>query len=203
MEATTTQLVLFNDVPACEAGQAVGMKTGLIDSQFHLGINTPPEPRLTLYKTVACAPVSVEPFSTYESLSANEMTTGVECGTWFYNFGPNISTSNYTFRYNTAAQALGFGYTIVSYESQAGHDSDSTWIPIQALQTSNADVSIFFVLINSVHFMEPCDDPVFTAHTPLDDISLAADRRVSVMSCIEQNQICNSVNERYSLLHGR
>ena len=195
----------FNDVSACEAGQAVRMETGLIDSQLHLGINTPPEHRLILYKNVTCAPVAVGPFSTYESLSANETATGVEYGIWQYNFGPKIGspTSSYTFRYNTAAQTFGFGYTIVSHENQAGQGDDNTWLPVRALQAKDADVSIFFILMNSVHFIEPCNDPVFAAHTPFDDITFAADRPVSVISCIEQNQICNSVNDRCSPLHGR
>ena len=195
----------FNDVSACGAGQAISMETGLIDSQVHLGINTPPEHRLTLYKNASCAPVSVEPFATYQSLSANDTPTDIEYGIWTYNFGPDwgSSTTNYTFRYNTNAQAFGFGYTVVAHENQAGQSGDSTWMPVQALQAKNADVSIFFILMNSVHFMEACDDPVFAAHTPFDEITFAADRPVSVISCIEQNQICNPVNERCSPLHGR
>ena len=199
----------FSDTSLCADGLAISMKAGPIDSHAHLGINAPPEHRLTLFKNATCAPITVEPFSTYESFSANDTTEDVEYGRWTYNFGPQVggNQNNYTFRYNTAAQVFGFGYTVVSYENQAGQaEDDVTWIPVSALQERNADVSIYFILMNSVNFLEPCEDPVFAAHVPFDavpTISYRADRPVSVMSCIEQNRICNPVNERCSPLHGR
>jgi hypothetical protein len=194
----------FSDLSTCAGGQAIRMITGPIDSHAHLGINTPPEHRITLSRNASCAPMPVESFATYESLSGNDSTADTEYGRWSYDFGVVVSAStNYTFRYNTAAQSFGFGYTVIAYENQAGQAENNTWFPVPALQAQNADISIYFILFNSVHFLEPNDDPVFTVSTRADENTYSADRPVSVISCVEQHQVCNPVNGRCSPFHGR
>jgi len=52
----------FGDIP-CAATQALNLDSGLVDSQIHLGINTPPADRLAYRKQMTCSPLDVDKFT--------------------------------------------------------------------------------------------------------------------------------------------
>lgn len=69
------------------------------------------------------------------------------------------------------------------------------WVPIQSLNRSDADVTIFFLSFNNIQFVGANDDPIFSAH--IDSISALGvpvkkpDQNVSALACAEQHQFCN------------
>lgn len=71
----------------------------------------------------------------------------------------------------------------------------SPWVPIQSLNRTDADVTIFFISFNNIEFVGANDDPVFSAHinstSTLGIPVKKPDQNVSALACAEQNQFCN------------
>jgi hypothetical protein len=69
------------------------------------------------------------------------------------------------------------------------------WVPIQSLNRTDADVTIFFLSFNNVEFVGANDDPIFSAHiTSTSTLGVPVkkpDRNVSALACAEQHQFCN------------
>lgn len=91
------------------------MDTGPINSHSDLGINAPPNERITYRKNTTCSPVHGSPFA--QVVNSNETD---EADLWpadtvlqRYFFGPvNGSNETWTFEYNTWAPLDGIGYQI-------------------------------------------------------------------------------------------
>lgn len=74
------------------------------------------------------------------------------------------------------------------------------WVPIPALQRTDADVHIIHIEFNGVQYESPNDDPIFYAnresslnHTGRDGITrhyYVSNYYVGVIACMEQHQIC-------------
>ncbi|KKY19192.1 hypothetical protein UCRPC4_g04566 [Phaeomoniella chlamydospora] len=74
-----------------------------------------------------------------------------------------------------------------------------TWLPIDEFNRTDADVTLDFLVSNSVYYDEPNDDPIFGAHQIIynytyDNGEVAhiyiSDYYVSVIGCVEQYQVC-------------
>ena len=180
---------------------AFHMDTGLIDSHFTLGINAPSHERVQYRKVTTCAPLHVSKFTTV--LTGNETNQVLpQDYLWELQYG-NVSTNtaavttNYTFSYNPNARLDNFGYSLGSVEAMA--QWDGAWVPISALNRTDADVSMVMITPNSMRFDTRNNDPVFGAH----DMSSYLDFQgqnytwysprywVSIIACAEQYQVCN------------
>jgi hypothetical protein len=77
-------------------------------------------------------------------------------------------------------------------------DGNRVWQPVAALDVPNADISIHFLAPNSVSYVDPVHDLWFSA-TQFSNgsgigvtlLTYQPDRKVSVMACTDQYQICN------------
>lgn len=61
-------------------------------------------------------------------------------------------------------------FTLTSWRAlvnEAQSPSSSTWEPIPALQSSNADITLFGLEMNMAAFTGPVHDPLFEATNPL------------------------------------
>jgi hypothetical protein len=83
-------------------------------------------------------------------------------------------------------------------------DGDQAWLPVPALNVSNADISAHFLAQNSVQYLAPVLDPWLSANQLYNDskpglelILYGPDAFVSVMVCMDQYQICNPGSSPY------
>jgi hypothetical protein len=98
---------------------AYKMDTGKLDSNFHLGINTRPEDRITYQRITTCAPLNTDGLTTIEQISnpgnAGTLIETVHLGPnsdpSSSNLGPN-SDVNATYVYNNNSAAYVHGYTL-------------------------------------------------------------------------------------------
>lgn len=78
----------------------------------------------------------------------------------------------------------------MAYWSDASYQND--FDPIPALNRSDGDGTLFFLSSNALQFPQPCDDPVFAAHTPDPGVSFSnetfflGDNPAGVFGCLEQ-----------------
>jgi hypothetical protein len=85
------------------------------------------------------------------------------------------------------------------FYSRVGVGGLGAWIPISALNRTDADVSLYFFSANDVSYSYPNSDPIFGANQNftvevegVDVVTYAADLLVSTLGCIDQYQVCNS-----------
>jgi hypothetical protein len=80
------------------------------------------------------------------------------------------------------------------------------WLPISDFNTTDADVSVYFLSQFKIQYMSPVSDPWFSANrrellengTPV----YLADLPVSVLGCVEQFRMCNPVKGTCTQLSG-
>lgn len=122
-----------------------------------------------------------------------------------YYYGELLNTTNITYRYNDHASFDQFPYSLSAVQANAGPISHEggAFIPVPAINATNADVSLLFIAPNSVRYQTACQDPVFSATDLVEDVSLGLqvryfnpDRYVSVVGCTEQFRICNPTNNK-------
>ena len=78
------------------------------------------------------------------------------------------------------------------------------WYPVDALNRTDADVSLFLLAPNSVRYEAPVTDPFYAATTlinlPNDDATnftyYTSDQNVNALACIDQHQYCNPTNKQ-------
>lgn len=175
--------------------------TAKVDSLFDLGINTPRGNRVEFQRTSTCAPLSQDGFTqTFDGGDAY----GREGDTIYqYNYGPtyltgtDVVSQNYTYQYNDHTFWDSVGYRL-SMDTHTAGPSTGGWDPLPEINRTDADVTLIFLMQNSVSYSEPVDDPIFAAHTTLDLSMVVAgadyfstDNYVSTLGCVEQYQICN------------
>ena len=93
--------------------------------------------------------------------------------------------------------------------SNAGSDQNN-WIPIPALNRTDADISLFFLAPTSITYEAPVADPFFAASTPYnistgDGVNYTyytSNQEVYALACADQHQICNPTNGKCSPLSG-
>jgi hypothetical protein len=69
--------------------------------------------------------------------------------------------------------------------------NSSDFSPIPELNIPNGVTTLFFIKSHSITYLEPCDDPVFAAHTSFPSnkaqiITYYSDHLVGVLGCFEQ-----------------
>jgi hypothetical protein len=201
----------FQDSEICVEGLAFKVTAGPIDSHIHLGINAPREQRIRYKRNSICAPIPTGGYAAIANttnLNATEIVYNEENLVQYY-YGPIQGLSSYTFNYQVLLSKSDVGYTITSQEAWPDKAQYGLWKPIESLERQDADVSIHFIAFNGVRFLQPCDDPVFSAHYPMDTTNASlptgyeADKVVSVLACAEQHQICNAVTGVCSPLLGK
>ena len=77
-------------------------------------------------------------------------------------------------------------------------ENGTNWNPVDFLKVNNSDVTLFFIEVRNVGYLQPVHDPVFWADTEVSyavsgemKVRYQADFPVSVMACTEQVQICD------------
>jgi hypothetical protein len=175
---------------------AFSVDTGLLDSRDDLGINTPDFGRVQFRKVNTCAPLRTKGFMTVMN------DTNFNSQILYYNFGSAsyvIDIYNYTFMYNTATFAGQVGYDLSVVMSDQ-NSSTNAWFPIPELNRTDADVTLMFVMSNSIYYDVPNTDPIFSATLVEDTLVVTSDQNVTiytsnswvtVLGCVEQYQFCN------------
>ncbi|KAI0416096.1 hypothetical protein F5X98DRAFT_388372 [Xylaria grammica] len=169
-------------------GPAMRLDTGLMNSNSLLGINSPAIDQIGVRKVTTCAPILQKGYAE-PGLSSVTGNPGVS-----YNYGPTPGL-NATCLYEEANNT--FSYTVLSAAYYGGvWASESSWLPIPELNSTQGDGTIFFISSNSLLFVEPCDDPVFSAHIPQQLVNdnttmYVGDNPAGVLSCLEQYQVCS------------
>ncbi|KAK4160457.1 hypothetical protein QBC43DRAFT_359640 [Cladorrhinum sp. PSN259] len=145
--------------------------TGLIDSHTHLGINTPPNSRFQLRRTMHCAPLKTEGYRSPFMSANNRLFIN-----YLYGAAQNASHLS-TFQYpdptdvlkyykagNTTANHLSGRYKLsasaalpVNGSFNPPYIASSFW-PIPELQRTDADIFVFFLSANTVFFTQPTTD---------------------------------------------
>lgn len=177
-----------------------------IDSHHDLGINAPPAGRILLEKTTTCAPLHTKGFAEIVNASSDPDGFGRDSDIILkYYYGELLGVTNITYWYNDHASFDQSPYSLSAVQANAGpidHDQGG-YIPVPAMNVSNADISLLFIAPNSVRYQEPCYDPVFSATDLVDNVTSGIhvhyynpDRYVSVVGCAEQYRICNPTNNK-------
>ncbi|GFF93092.1 hypothetical protein IFM47457_10892 [Aspergillus lentulus] len=203
---------------------AFAMDTGLLDTREHLGINAPDDDRLFFRKSVSCAPLTRAGYITVHN-DTNPLPNFPYSDYLVaaYHYGPAFDgngTQNYTYYYDAITVRAQVGYKVhylLSALWATAGAPQTLWKPREELNRTDADVSIFFLNANSVMYEYPTDDPIFSAHvsalsqliTMGENTSIAefdnwyaADTLTTMLSCIDQFQICNARTEVCSDLQG-
>lgn len=177
-----------------------------MDSHLDLGINAPPSSRLQLEKTTTCAPLHTKGFVEAVNASADPDGFGRDSDIIMkFYYGELLNTTNITYWYNDHASFDQSPYSLSAVLANAGplDHSPGAFLPVPAINASNADVSLLFIASNSVRYQEACQDPVFSATDLVEDESLGMqvryfnpDRYVNVVGCTEQYRICNPTNNK-------
>jgi len=182
------------------------MTTGMLDSHLDLGINSRKEHRMLVEKSTTCAPLHEKGYATYVNATDENNLGWVGDTVAVYNYGVTINydgtITNNTYYYDTRLSALQYGYSLSAYQALAGQgQTGGVLVPIPALNTTNADLSLLFIAANSIAYQQPVDDPVFAAHIHFNDTLAGtyvdfydADAYVSVVGCSEQYRACNPIN---------
>lgn len=170
------------------------MTSKKIDSHYDLGVNAPKSHRVLFQKRTTCAPIRTADFVEVKNSSNSPYARADDIVAEYY-YGPIYGSTNETYWYNDHALYDQNGYTLHSFLSTAGSPiSNGAFVPVSAINTTDADLSLVFVAANSVWYSEPCEDAVFSAHDPLavgDRVVYRPDFWVVPLGCAEQYRICN------------
>ncbi|KAI9812584.1 MAG: hypothetical protein M1827_004573 [Pycnora praestabilis] len=203
------------------ANGAIALDTGILDSDKDLGINAPPEDRVTYRRRMTCTPLITEGFtSDWEDANYNSSgrpdngTTGfdIPAGVKYFYYGPQVDyfeDNNYTSwisNFSVAGLVLlpeGQAYSMDNQVAFAGAYmsagvDESTFNPIPQLNRTDGDVNLVFLSSNAL-YTQPVDDPIFYAQQKTNDSQgdgvfyYVADLQepTTVLACVEQHQVCN------------
>lgn len=194
---------------------AFSMTTGMIDSHLDLGINAPEENRIQVEKSTTCAPIRAKDYFQFVNSTGEDGLGRIGDEVILYNFGPMLAEQgnyfNWTYFYNTHASIDQTSYSLSAYSAIASSDQSipGSYIPVPALQTAHADLSLLFISSNSLGYQTIIDDPVFGAHTLIEGTVkggkasfYSADLYVAVIGCSEQFRACNPLNNVCTPLQG-
>lgn len=168
------------------------MTSKKIDSHLDLGINAPPPMRVQVQKKTTCAPVRTAPFVEMKNASNSLYGRGSDIVAEYF-YGPILNASNETYWYNDHARYDQNGYTLFSVFSNAGVTPQAgAYVPVPAMNTTDADLSLVFIAANSVWYREPCDDPILGAHQLREGSKVYnSDYWVTPLGCTEQYRVCS------------
>ncbi|KAK1565868.1 uncharacterized protein LY79DRAFT_530089 [Colletotrichum navitas] len=177
--------------------RSFGMKTELIDSHKHLGINQPQHNRVYYQRETECSPlITQRGFSRFVNGSETQ-EFGWDDNVLIKYFYGNVNSDNYTYIYNTYGESMKTGYSTWSIHALASNNG-TIWQPAEALFLDHRDVTLLLIAPNSVIHIEQNDDPVFGASIPVElgdgDTVYRPDRYVSPIGCADRHRICNPNN---------
>ncbi|RAR06174.1 cytochrome p450 protein [Stemphylium lycopersici] len=183
---------------------ALRLDSGLLNSNYDLGINSPPSSRF-LYRTVSeCAPILSEPYMRRND-STSPKTVQLLYGDDSSQCGESSDgcTMIIGIGRETGSRAARNEYTVSSSTRWHVNYEDltevNTWEPISALNVPNGDVSVFYLEMNDVMYATPVADPWFAANngpfnasTPEGIMQLYyGDQPIQALACVQQYQFCN------------
>lgn len=180
----------------CINGDTAAFKltTNALNSHHQLGINAPAKHRVEIHKEAVCAPV--RQLRAPLNGSIGETDVGTEGHLFIRYYYGDVGPNNYTFQYDTQSMYARIPYTVNTVNSYAPHNAGSDgWSPIEDLSVDNADLGLIFIAPNSIRYVNPVDDPVFSAHyeIPLSGggTYFEADEYNAVIGCTDTYRICD------------
>ncbi|KAK7408105.1 hypothetical protein QQX98_009760 [Neonectria punicea] len=176
------------DSPAFE------MKTTLLDSHEHFGMNSPKQGRFAIRATTTCSPLNVRAWSSVERgpIFGEKMTR--------VYFGPT-SSDNYTFYVSSYQVIAGKDYRLGTHIPDG--TEPFTFTPIKQLRRDDADVSVVFLnnnLIPVAGIDGPCRDPFFSA-TEYETGTRGwylPDEPITAIGCVDQYEFHNPLTNAWS-----
>ncbi|OTA99476.1 hypothetical protein M426DRAFT_255537 [Hypoxylon sp. CI-4A] len=195
------------------------LDTGLIDSLYDLGMNTPPEDRLLFRKVLQCAPLITEGYKKDYIYSDDRSYTRYYYGEPLWFLRPiSFIPANVTYEYptdisnRTDITDLNYAYpdytleiiTAYSTNGTVLNDSSSMFNPMPQLRRNDADVFVLFLSTNTVRFSGthiPTDpwyypnqteinDPSFNWSDPYLIPAVISFEPASPLACAYQEQYC-------------
>ncbi|KAK1990167.1 hypothetical protein LX36DRAFT_664486 [Colletotrichum falcatum] len=181
----------------CTGAGSLAMKTELIDSHAHLGINQPRRNRVYYQRETECSPlVTQRGFSRFVNGSETR-EFGWDDNVLIKYFYGGVGSNDYTYVYNTYGESTKTGYTTWSIHALAGSNG-TIWRPAEALLPDHRDVTLMLIAPNSVVHLARNDDPVFGASIPIElgdgDVAYRPNRYVSPVACADRHRVCNPNN---------
>ncbi|KAK3112877.1 hypothetical protein LTR53_010377 [Teratosphaeriaceae sp. CCFEE 6253] len=171
---------------------AYSMDTGHMDSHDALGINTAPAERISYRKRTICAPLHSRDREALREIETPNGTTQVDV----LSFGSTASgLLDYTYQYAVESLRDGFAYALNTFIASPGQLG--VWQPIQEVDRTDADVSIFFLNQNSIRYDAPVYDPLFLTENQTNAYDpemsyIVGYYYTSTLGCVDQHQYCIS-----------
>ena len=172
--------------------------TALLNTHDDLGINAPPEDRLTFQKEIICSPLTQIGFTSNETRFGSQANQSLI----HYNYGAPSRAANATsvYDYNTASRYDDVPFVVFAASHNATQISTPPdWQPASAVSRSDADVTIVFVSSNTITYRNRVTDPFFAATYWIPIVvkterihAYLSDDLTSVMGCTEQYQVCTT-----------
>ncbi|KAI0532012.1 hypothetical protein GGR58DRAFT_491760 [Xylaria digitata] len=190
------------------------LDTGLLDSNDHFGLNTPPHQRIQWRHVLHCAPLETAGY-TSEVTIANDSYTLYHYG----GFGSPDDYHEYTYRASSLDVMYGQENKHVTYTTQLVESLradvkngttflvGSNFMPISSLFRQDADTHLTFLSGNGVLYLEPTTDDWYRlAKIPTDMLWVEANQETTIpvylplepaspMGCADQYQFCNTAIE--------
>ncbi|KAI0407766.1 hypothetical protein F4802DRAFT_594707 [Xylaria palmicola] len=192
------------------------LDTGYINSHEHFGLNTPMGNRVLYRKTLQCAPLITEGYTTTKQSSAGNYTS------YHHGFLVTGSLSNqslldglymiedvkHQYRLGSIFEDDSYpkpssDYQVEAFESQIFNGSlvgNSEYFPSAKLRRDDGDSYIVFLSGNGVFFIQPSPDAWYRASTLAGTLDSAVtdseaeyftfDEPASPLGCVQQIQIC-------------
>ncbi|KUJ10441.1 uncharacterized protein LY89DRAFT_723648 [Mollisia scopiformis] len=216
--STTNQPCPFGDMCLGPANGSLYMDTGYVDSRDDLGINGKDEDRIQWRRNATCVPIKTDGFSTNGTSVVNYKDphyygrNNFNYTALFYGpmYGspsewgmddPALQNATYIYTNFYDIKIHSFSSSVAPYqvETQIVDETQSSFIPMPALSVPNATLDLAFATYFSC-YTEPSDDLWLGAHLNTTVSRLGSnetmevyvqDKVVSVLACLEQQQICN------------
>ncbi|KAK3358181.1 hypothetical protein B0T25DRAFT_177678 [Lasiosphaeria hispida] len=188
------------------SGPAVHIDSGLIDSSAHLGINSPPEQRVSLRKVATCCPFDMDKYQNgwerYQFPSDPNASEMLRNSSWKYY---RLSDSSAPYDQVSAPRDVLFwsgtsGYELSSVPQFDGNQNLVATSPLKAeLKAPHAD-HLVLLLGNLAKYTEAVTDPWFRASSQNDSRGYDSlyesagawypDSVLTGLDCTEQYQFC-------------
>ncbi|EKG10119.1 hypothetical protein MPH_12719 [Macrophomina phaseolina MS6] len=210
---TTTTLNVtcpFNEDLCLSADRNIRFDTGYLDSNDDFGLNAPRKERVQLRRISTCAPITTKGYRQRGRLT-NSNTSYIQ-----YNYGTAANFwegNNYTYRYpeitmewelRTANTDYTLGGMDATVLNGTMNNTNTDFVPVPALQQTDADLHLIFLSANSIIFAQMVDDPWYSAHRNISQIywsdigqvegeisAIVQDDAASVLACTVKEQYCN------------
>jgi hypothetical protein len=199
------------DTNVCHtAADALVMETAVIDSHKDLGINAKPNDRITYQRRTTCAVLNDTDHVKGWDGEVDQGLLGTSRETAFAFYGPVLYKDvNFTYSYSNFASLYDNFTNTVTIPYQVGSEmawavADPQWSvsdfePTPEVAQDSADLILFFLSYTG-KYLNPIDDPWFSAHRshrsdtlpPLMETLYSRDSAISTLGCTEQHQFCTA-----------